>query len=118
VIGINFLLGNFPLTSTQLIHYNNVHSDGWTDKHEVCFLTAEISSHINQVLLTFRPCSLYIGQSYRFSPQNTSYIFSQQYTELFVLDLLAPSPFIPVQNVMYFTMLPFFRSIKYHILHK
>jgi len=44
--------------------------------------------------------------------------FSQQYIEWFFLDFLALSPFIPVQNVVYFTMLPFFRSIKYHILHK
>ena len=29
------------------------------------------------------------------------------------LDLLAPSPFIPLQDVVYFTMLTFFRFIKY-----
>ena len=34
------------------------------------------------------------------------------------LDLLAPSPFIPVQNVEYFTMLPFLGSQNINILRK
>ena len=34
------------------------------------------------------------------------------------LDLLAPSPFIPLQNIVYFRMLPFLGSQNIHNLHK
>ena len=41
------------------------------------------------------------------------YIYSQQLIGMDFLDLLAPSPFIPLRDVVYFTMLPFFRFTKY-----
>jgi len=34
------------------------------------------------------------------------------------LDLLAPHPFIPPQNVVYFIMITFFGSQNLHILYK
>jgi hypothetical protein len=37
---------------------------------------------------------LYIGQTYRYSPENAFYIFSQQIYVINFLDLLAQSPFI------------------------
>jgi hypothetical protein len=50
---------------------------------------------------------LYIGQMYRYSPEYTIYIFSQQIHLIISLDFLSPSSFIPPQNVVYFLMLPF-----------
>jgi hypothetical protein len=52
------------------------------------------------------PFILYIGQTYRFSPQYSFYIFNQQ-IYLFFLDFLSPYSFIPPQNVLYLLMLPF-----------
>ena len=51
---------------------------------------------------------IYIGQTYRYSTQNTFYIFSQEIYLFIYLDFLSPSSFIPPQNVVYFLMLPFF----------
>ena len=51
------------------------------------------------------PCVLYIGQTYRYSPEYTFYIFSQQIYFIIFLDFLSPSSFIPPQNVVYFLML-------------
>ena len=53
------------------------------------------------------PCILYIGQMYRYSPEYSFYIFSQQIYLIIFLDFLSPSSFIPAQNVVYFLMLPF-----------
>jgi hypothetical protein len=50
---------------------------------------------------------LHIGQAYRYSPEYTFYIFSQQIYLMIFLDFLAPSSFIPPQNVVYFIMLLF-----------
>ena len=60
------------------------------------------------VLKLEAPCILYIGQTYRYSPECAFYIFSQQVYYLnFFLDFLSPSSFIPPHNVVYFLMLPF-----------
>jgi len=53
------------------------------------------------------PCVLYIGQTYRYSPQYSFYIFSQQIYLIIFLDFLSPSSFIPPKNVRYLLMLPF-----------
>ena len=50
---------------------------------------------------------LYIGQTYRYSPEGAFYIFSQQIYLIIFLDFLSPSSSIPPQNVVYFLMLPF-----------
>ena len=56
----------------------------------------------------YAPCILYIGQTYRYSPEYAFYIFSQQiYYLIIFLDFLSPSSFIPPQNVVCFLMLPF-----------
>jgi hypothetical protein len=52
-------------------------------------------------------CMLYIGQSYRYSPENAFYIFSPQIYLMIFFRLSAQSPFIPPQNAVYFIMLPF-----------
>ena len=53
------------------------------------------------------PRVLYIGQAYRYSPEQAFYVFSQQIYCIIFLDFLSPSSFIPPQNVVYFLMLPF-----------
>ena len=53
------------------------------------------------------PCILHIGQEYRYSPEHTVYIFSQQIYLIIFLYFLSPSSCIPPQNVFYFLMLPF-----------
>jgi len=53
------------------------------------------------------PCVLYIGQTYRSSPQYSFYIYSQQIYLIIFLDFLSPSSFIPPQNVLCLLMLPF-----------
>ena len=55
----------------------------------------------------YAPCILYIGQTYRYPPEYTFYIFSQQIYLIIFLDFLSPSSLIPPQNVVYFLMLPF-----------
>jgi len=50
---------------------------------------------------------IYIGQTYRYSPEYTFYIFSQQIYFIIFLDFLSPSSFIPPQNVVYFLMVLF-----------
>ena len=55
----------------------------------------------------YAPCILYIGQTYRSSPQYYFYIFSQQIYLITFLYFLSPSSFIPPQNVLYLLMLPF-----------
>ena len=50
---------------------------------------------------------LYIGQTYRYSTECTFCIFIQQIYLMIFLDFLSPSLFIPLQNVVYFLMLPF-----------
>jgi len=49
---------------------------------------------------------IYIGQTYRYSTENTFYIFGQQIYLIIFLDFLSPSWFIPPQNVVYLLMLP------------
>jgi len=51
--------------------------------------------------------AIYIGQTYRYSPEYSFYIFSQQTYLIIFLDFLSPSSFIPPQNVVYFIMLHF-----------
>ena len=53
------------------------------------------------------PCILYIGQTYRSSPQYSFYIFSQQIYLIIFLFFLSPSSFIPPQDVLYLLTLPF-----------
>ena len=55
------------------------------------------------------PIYIHIGQTYRYSTENTFYMFSQQIylIIIFFLDFLSPPSFIPPQNVVYFLMLPF-----------
>jgi len=55
----------------------------------------------------YAPCILYIGHTYRYSTENTFYIFSQQIYLIIFLDFLSPSSFILPQNVVYFLMLHF-----------
>jgi hypothetical protein len=55
----------------------------------------------------YAPCILYIGQTYRYSPEYAFYIFSQQIYLIMFLDFLSPSSFIPPQNAVYFIMLTF-----------
>ena len=55
----------------------------------------------------YAPRVLYIGQTYRYSPQYAFYIFIQQIYLIIFLDFLSSSSFIPPQNVMYFLMLSF-----------
>jgi len=55
----------------------------------------------------YAPCILYIGQTYHYTPEYAFYIFSQQIYLIIFSDFLAPSSFIPPQNVVYFPMLPF-----------
>jgi len=51
---------------------------------------------------------IYIGQTYRYSPEYYFYIFSQKIYLIIFLDFISPSSFIlPPQNVVYFLMLPF-----------
>jgi hypothetical protein len=59
------------------------------------------------IFYLYAPCILYIGQTYRYSPEYTFYIFSQQIHLIIFLDFLSPSSFIPLQNVVYFLMLLF-----------
>ena len=59
------------------------------------------------------PCILYIGQAFRYSPENAFYIFNQKYISLYFFRLAAQSQFIPLQNVVYFITLPFFWLVKY-----
>jgi len=56
----------------------------------------------------YAPRILYIGQTYRYSPENAIFIFSHQIYLIIFSDFLSPSSFIPPQNVLYFLMLPFF----------
>ena len=60
-----------------------------------------------EICLTFRNHESYIGQTYRYSPECSFYIFSQQIYLIIFLDFLSPSSFIPPQNVVCFLMLPF-----------
>ena len=48
---------------------------------------------------------IYIGQTYRYPPEYSYYIFSQQIYLIIFLEFLSPSSFIPPQNVVYFLML-------------
>ena len=58
----------------------------------------------------YPPYILYIGQTYRYSPEFAVYEFSQFKIEckIFFLDFISPSSFIPPQNSVYFLMLFFF----------
>jgi len=47
----------------------------------------------------YAPHVLYIGQTYRYSPEYTSYIFSQQIYLIIFLDFLSPSSFIPAHKM-------------------
>ena len=48
----------------------------------------------------YAPCVLYIGQTYRYSPKYSFYIFSQQiYLIIFFLDFLSTSSFIPLHKM-------------------
>ena len=69
------------------------------------FLDLNLSYH-NPINL-YAPCILYIGQTYRYSPEYSFYILSTNIFNFFFLDFLSPSSFIPPQNVVYFLMLPF-----------
>ena len=56
----------------------------------------------------YAPCILYIGQTCRYSPQYTFYIFSQQiYLIIFLKISLTIFVYSPPQNVVYLLMLPF-----------
>ena len=55
----------------------------------------------------YEPCILYIGQTYRSSPEHSFYIFSQQIYLIIFLDFLSASSFISPQNFVYFLMLRF-----------
>ena len=62
---------------------------------------------IRPVFSLYAPRILYIGQTCRYSPEYSFYIFSQQIYLIISLDFLSPSSFIPPQNVLYFLMLLF-----------
>ena len=78
-----------------------------------CYLLSLLSSIFSSTLSLYfslnhyAPCILYIGQTCRYSPQYSFYIFSQQIYLIIFLDFLSPSSFIPAQNAVYFLMLPF-----------
>ena len=79
----------------------------WT-RHAVVTGTHLWRGHCNTTLNLQAPCILYIGQTYRYSPEYSFYVFSQQiYIIIFFLNFLSPSSLIPPQNVVYFLMLPF-----------
>jgi hypothetical protein len=72
------------------------------------FIYVQDSWKPHYIIKLYAPCILYIGQTYRYSPEYSFYIFSQQiYYLIIFLDFLSPSSFIPPQNVVYFLMLPF-----------
>jgi len=77
----------------------------------VCDLeTSWMRNHTLSVVMElnlYAPYILYIGQTYRYSPQYAFYIFSQQINLIIFLNFLSPSSFIPPQNIVYFLMLPF-----------
>ena len=66
-----------------------------------------IGSTVTGSFNLYAPCILYIGQTYRYSPEYAFCICSQQIYLIIFLDFLSPSSFIPPQNVVYFLMLPF-----------
>ena len=79
----------------------------WMDGERNIQRERETEKHKEAKFNLYAPCVLYIGQTYRFSPQYSFYIFSQQIYLIIFLDFLSPSSFIPPQNVLYFLMLLF-----------
>ena len=53
------------------------------------------------------PRVLYIGRAHRYSPNTPFYIFIQQIYVLNILNMLHNLRFFPLQNAVYFIMLPF-----------
>jgi len=70
------------------------------------YLRPSFLPYLIPFLNLYAPHILYIGQTYRCSPEYF-YIFSQQIYLLIFSDFPSPSSFIPPQNVVYFLMLPF-----------
>jgi len=90
----------------------HVHRSADSDQKVESPVWNKLYHHIPALTFRNQASYIYIGQTYRYSPENAFCIFSQQMHLMifFFLDLLAQTPFIPRQNVMYFTVLPFFDS--------
>jgi len=89
-------------TFVRNISHSTYNSASYCQKWTHVYLcTAQLNINL------YAPCILYIGQTYRSSPQCAFYIFSQQIYLIIFLDFLSPPSFIPPQNVLYFLILPF-----------
>jgi len=94
------------MASARILMGTKFVSNMTTSRGESSYVNAGL--HYFRALLTFRHHAsyIYIGQTYRSSPQYSFYIFSQKIYLIIFLDFLSPSSYIP-PHVLYFLMLPF-----------